>query len=196
LPTDWGNGITGNHGWREGLNLITLVSNTLYGISHANIMNIIHKSISAFLLSVICSTAASLTLSIPKSLIDIGVAKKFPKEKLTITLDKPVTKFSKERQKIELCGIWTSKLPQRTGDFCVDTQPVWNKEKGDIEISKVNVLKLTAGDGKELSGSVTNTLNTTLLTLLDGTSVYHVPDMIGKRLDAIEVQESSFKLIF
>jgi len=48
-------------------------------------------------------------------------------------------------------------LPQRTGEFCVDTQPVWNKEKGDIEISKVNILKLTAADGKELSGTVMNT---------------------------------------
>jgi hypothetical protein len=63
-------------------------------------------------------------------------------------------------------------------------------------MSKVNILKLTAADGKELSGTVMNTLNSTLLTLLDGTSVYHVPDMVGKRLDNIEVQESSFKLIF
>ena len=144
----------------------------------------------------VIQSALSISLSIPKSLIDIGVAKKFPKEKLTITLDKPATKFSKERQKIELCGVWTSKLPQRSGEFCVDTQPVWNKDKGDIEISKVNILKLTAADGKELSGTVMNTLNSTLLTLLDGTSVYHVPDMVGKRLDNIEVQESSFKLIF
>ena len=144
----------------------------------------------------VIQSAVAISLSIPKTLIDIGVAKKFPKEKLTITLDKPATKFSKERQKIELCGVWTSKLPQRSGEFCVDTQPVWNKDKGDIEISKVNILKLTAADGKELSGTVMNTLNSTLLTLLDGTSVYHVPDMVGKRLDNIEVQESSFKLIF
>jgi hypothetical protein len=144
----------------------------------------------------VIQSALAISLSIPKSLIDIGVAKKFPKEKLTITLDKPATKFSKERQKIELCGVWTSKLPQRSGEFCVDIQPVWNKDKGDIEMSKVNILKLTAADGKELSGTVMNTLNSTLLTLLDGTSVYHVPDMVGKRLDNIEVQESSFKLIF
>ena len=144
----------------------------------------------------VIQSALAISLSIPKSLIDIGVAKKFPKEKLTITLDKPATKFSKERQKIELCGVWTSKLPQRSGEFCVDTQPVWNKDKGDIEISKVNILKLTVADGKELSGTIMNTLNSTLLTLLDGTSVYHVPDMVGKRLDNIEVQESSFKLIF
>ena len=144
----------------------------------------------------VIQSALAISLSIPKSLIDIGVTKKFPKEKLTITLDKPATKFSKERQKIELCGVWTSKLPQRSGEFCVDTQPVWNKDKVDIEISKVNILKLTAADGKELSGTVMNTLNSTLLTLLDGTSVYHVPDMVGKRLDNIEVQESSFKLIF
>ena len=134
------------------------------------------------------NTVSALSLNIPKSLIDLGMAKKFPKEKLTITLDQPVTKFSKERQKIELCGTWASKIPQRSGEFCVDTQPVWNKEKGDIEISKVNILKLTTADGKELSGTISGTLNSTVLTLLDGTSVYHVPDMIGKRLDAIEIQ--------
>jgi hypothetical protein len=149
---------------------------------------------SAFFL--IIQTAAALSLSIPKPLIDLAVAKKFPKEKLTITLDQPVTKFSKERQKIELCGTWASKLLQRKGEFCVDTQPVWNKDKGDIEISKVNILKFITSDGKELSSSITATLNSTLLTVLDGTSVYHVPDMIGKKLDAIEVQENSFKLIF
>ena len=142
------------------------------------------------------NTVSALSLNIPKSLIDLGMAKKFPKEKLTITLDQPVTKFSKERQKIELCGTWASKIPQRSGEFCVDTQPVWNKEKGDIEISKVNILKLATADGKELSGTISGTLNSTILTLLDGTSVYHVPDMVGKRLDAIEIQENSFKLIF
>ena len=142
------------------------------------------------------NTVSALSLNIPKSLIDLGMAKKSPKEKLTITLDQPVTKFSKERQKIELCGTWASKIPQRSGEFCVDTQPVWNKEKGDIEISKVNILKLTTADGKELSGTISGTLNSTVLTLLDGTSVYHVPDMVGKRLDAIEIQENSFKLIF
>ena len=142
------------------------------------------------------NTVSALSLNIPKSLIDLGMAKKFTKEKLTITLDQPVTKFNKERQKIELCGTWASKIPQRSGEFCVDTQPVWNKEKGDIEISKVNILKLSTADGKELSGTISGTLNSTVLTLLDGTSVYHVPDMIGKRLDAIEIQDNSFKLIF
>lgn len=159
-------------------------------------MKIIIKTFITLLLSAICTAVMSLSLSIPKSLIDMGVAKKFPKEKLTLTLDKPVTKFSKERQKIELCGTWASKIPQRSGDFCVDTQPVWNKTKGDIEISKVNILKITMGDGKELSSPIAANLNATLLTLLDGTSVYHVPDMIGKRIDAIEVLETSFKLIF
>ena len=144
----------------------------------------------------ICTCAISFSLSIPKSLIDIGVAKKFPKEKLSITLDKPVTVFSKDRQKIELCGTWTSKLPAKSGDFCIDTQPVWNKEKGDIEISKVNIIKLTAGDGRELPTSIASALNSTILTLLDGTSVHHVAEMIGKRLENIEIQESSFKLIF
>jgi hypothetical protein len=155
-----------------------------------------NKFLFASAIFLVVNTVSALSLNIPKSLIDLGMAKKFPKEKLTITLDQPVTKFSKERQKIELCGTWASKIPQRSGDFCVDTQPVWNKEKGDIEISKVNILKLVTADGKELSGSISGTLNSTVLTLLDGTSVYHVPDMIGKRLDAIEIQDNSFKLIF
>ena len=83
-----------------------------------------------------------------------------------------------------------------TEDAAKKALKVWNKAKGDIEISKVNILKLTAGDDKELPSAVASTLNATLLTLLDGTSVYHVPDMVGKRLESIEVQESSFKLIF
>jgi hypothetical protein len=58
------------------------------------------------------------------------------------------------------------------------------------------VLKLSTADGKELSAAVASTLNATVLTLLDGTSVYHVPDMIGKRLDSIEVQDSGIKLNF
>jgi len=155
-----------------------------------------NKFLFASAIFLVVNTVSALSLNIPKSLIDLGMAKKFPKEKLTITLDQPVTKFSKERQKIELCGTWASKIPQRSGEFCVDTQPVWNKEKGDIEISKVNILKLATADGKELSGAISGTLNSTVLTLLDGTSVYHVPDMIGKRLDAIEIQDNSFKLIF
>jgi len=142
------------------------------------------------------NSSFAISFSIPKPLIDLAVAKKFPKEKLTIVLDQPSTKFSKERQKIELCGIWTSKVAQRFGDFCIDTQPVWNKSKGDIEISKVNILKLTTADGKELSNTVVHVLNSSLLTMLDGTSIYHVPDMIGKNLNSIEIQENSFKLIF
>lgn len=142
------------------------------------------------------NSAFALSLSIPKPLIDLAVAKKFPKEKLTVVIDQPSTKFSKERQKIELCGVWTLKVAQRSGDFCIDTQPVWNKTKADIEISKVHILKLSTADGKELSGTVIHVLNSSLLSLLDGTSVYHVPDMIGKNLESIEVQENSFKLIF
>ena len=145
---------------------------------------------------VFAGSAQAISISVPKGLIDIAVAKKFPKEKATITLDKPTMALSKARQKVELCGTWASKLPKANGDFCIDTQPVWNKDKGDIEISKVNILKLTTADGKELSAAIANTLNATLLTLLDGTSVYHVPDMIGKRLDSIEVQDSGIRLQF
>ena len=145
---------------------------------------------------VFAGSAQAISISVPKGLIDIAVAKKFPKEKATITLDKPTMGLSKQRQKVELCGTWASKLPKANGDFCIDTQPVWNKDKGDIEISKVNVLKFSTADGKELSAAVASTLNATVLTLLDGTSVYHVPDMIGKRLDSIEVQDSGIKLNF
>ena len=141
-------------------------------------------------------SAQAISISVPKALIDIAVAKKFPKEKATITLDKPTLALSKQRQKVELCGTWASKLPKAHGDFCIDTQPVWNKDKGDIEISKVNVLKLSTADGKELPAAIASTLNATVLTLLDGTSVYHVPDMIGKRLDNIEVQDSGIRLQF
>ena len=155
------------------------------------------KSICFALAWLLCvGSAQAISLNVPKGLIDIAVAKKFPKEKATITLDKPTMALSKARQKVELCGTWASKLPKANGDFCIDTQPVWNKDKGDIEISKVNILKLTTADGKELSATIANTLNATLLTLLDGTSVYHVPDMIGKRLDSIEVQDSGIRLQF
>ena len=157
-----------------------------------------HKIKYVFAIALLLSFNASfaLSLSIPKSLIDLAVVKKFPKEKLTVVLDQPSTKFSKVRQKIELCGTWTLKVPQRSGDFCIDTQAVWNKSKGDIEISKVNILKLATADGKELPSTVIHVLNSSLLTMLDGTSVYHVPDMVGKNLESIEVQDNSFKLIF
>jgi hypothetical protein len=154
------------------------------------------KFIFAIALLLTFNASFALSLSIPKSLIDLAVVKKFPKEKLTVVLDQPSTKFSKERQKIELCGTWTLKVPQRSGDFCIDTQAVWNKSKGDIEISKVNILKLATADGKELPSTVIHVLNSSLLTMLDGTSVYHVPDMVGKNLESIEVQDNSFKLIF
>ena len=154
------------------------------------------KFIFAIALLLTFNASFALSLSIPKSLIDLTVVKKFPKEKLTVVLDQPSTKFSKERQKIELCGIWTLKVPQRSGGFCIDTQPVWNKAKGDIEISKVNILKLATADGKELPSTVIQVLNSSMLTMLDGTSVYHVPDLVAKNLESIEVQDNSFKLIF
>ena len=159
---------------------------------------LMHKIKYVFAIALLLSFNASfaLSLSIPKSLIDLAVVKKFPKEKLTVVLDQPSTKFSKERQKIELCGTWTLKVPQRSGDFCIDTQAVWNKSKGDIEISKVNILKLATADGKELPSTVIHVLNSSLLTMLDGTSVYHVPDMVGKNLESSEVKDKSLNLIF
>ena len=148
------------------------------------------------LLLAFCNPAQALSIGIPKALIDKAVIAKFPKEKLSVKLENPSTSFSKERQRIELCGNWSSKLAQKAGDFCIDFQPLWNKAKGDIVLSKLNILKLTAGDEKSLSPALAATLNSTLLTLLDGTSLYHVPDMVGKHLENIELQESSFKLVF
>lgn len=142
------------------------------------------------------SNAQALSIGIPKSLIDKAVVAKFPKEKLSVKLENPSTSFSKERQRIELCGNWSSKLAQKSGDFCIDFQPQWNKAKGDIVLSKLNILKLTAGDEKSLPSTLAATLNSTVLTLLDGTSLYHVPDLVGKHLESIELQESSFKLVF
>jgi hypothetical protein len=148
------------------------------------------------LLTFLSTSANAISINVPKGLIDVGLAKKFPREKLTISLDKPTTRFSKERQKIELCGTWANKISKQNGDFCIDFQPVWSKAKGDIEITKVNLLKLTTSDGNELPASFSAALNSTVLTLLDGTSVYHAPEMVGKVLERIEVQESSIRLVF
>ena len=143
-----------------------------------------------------CHLAQAISLSVPKLLIDNAVAKKFPKEKLTVTLNNPSTRFSKERQKLELCGTWASKLLRQQGDFCIDFTPQWNKVKGDIEISKLSIVKLNYGEDKALPESVASALSSSVLTLLDGTAVYHVPDMVGKYLETIEVQDASLKLGF
>ena len=156
----------------------------------------ISKLVVLLVLVLVGSAGHVFSLSIPKLLIDTGLATKFPKEKLTVKLENPVTQFNKESQKVELCGKWSSKLPRQSGDFCLDFHPQWNKSKGDIEISKLNILKLTAGEDRNLPAAVSNTLNNTLLLLLDGTTVYHVPESVGKHLESIEVQSSSFKLTF
>lgn len=156
----------------------------------------ISKLVVLLVLVLVGSAGHAFSLSIPKLLIDTGLATKFPKEKLTVKLENPVTQFNKESQKVELCGKWSSKLPRQSGDFCLDFHPQWNKSKGDIEISKLNILKLTAGEDRNLPAAVSNTLNNTLLLLLDGTTVYHVPESVGKHLESIEVQSSSFKLTF
>lgn len=150
----------------------------------------------SLVMALACGAASALSLSIPKTLIDKAVQAKFPREKLSIRLDNPVTKFGKDSQKIELCGNWASKLPSRAGDFCINFHPLWNKAKGDIEISKVQLLKLSTGEGSEVPKAIEVLLNNTVLTLLDGISAYHVPDLVGKHIEAIEVQESSFKLLF
>ena len=68
--------------------------------------------------------------------------------------------------------------------------------KGNVEISKVNIVKITIGEDKEISNAMASALNSTLLTLFDGSSVYHAPEVIGKNLEGIEVSENSLKLNF
>jgi len=140
--------------------------------------------------------AHALSLGVPKGLIDIAVIKKFPMEKYTLAIDHPTTKFKKELSKIELCGTWSEKLTHASGEFCVDVQPRWNKSKGDIEISKVNILKINSKDLGELPVALSKTLNATVLILLDGISIYHMPDFLGKQLESIHVDEDSIKLGF
>ena len=154
------------------------------------------KVIAAIIIGFFSQSIYALSLSIPKSIVDNAISKKFPKEKLSISLDKPTTKFIKDSQKIELCGIWLSKISQHKGDFCIDTQLNWNKSKGNVEISKVNILKITLGEEKEISNALAATLNSTLLTLFDGTSIYHAPEIIGKNLEGIEISENSLRLKF
>lgn len=138
----------------------------------------------------------ALSLGVPKLLIDSAVSKKFPKEKYGVKLDNPVLQLSKARQKIELCGQWSSKLLQKGGDFCIDFEPLWNKDTGEVQIAKVQLLKLTAGDDKALPTAVAHTLNASLMQLLDGTPVYKVPETVGKHLESLDVQDSSIRLNF
>ena len=152
-----------------------------------------------FVLAWLClagTTAQALSLTVPKLLIDASVGKKFPKEKYSIRLDNPVLQLSRERQKIELCGQWSSNLVQKNGDFCIDFQPQWNKDTGEVEIAKVKLLKLIAGEDKALPPPLASALNGSLLQLLDGTAVYKVPETVGKHLESIEVQDSGIRLNF
>jgi hypothetical protein len=157
----------------------------------------LQKSI-LFLFLSLCSLfdVHAISIGVPKGIIESAIVKKFPFEKYTVTLDQPVIKFKKEIQKIEICGRWLEKITRNSGDFCLDTQPIWNKSKGDIEIKNLNVLKLTAKDVGELPTQINRLLNTSLLTLLDGTPIYHVPDMVGKLLENVQIEENSLTLVF
>ncbi len=130
----------------------------------------------------------AVSFNIPKSVIDKGIMLKFPLEKKFVNLENPVTLFNPANQKIEICGDWKVKLVQQKGSFCVDFHPYWNKQRNDIEISSVNLLKLTANEGREVSSSIAGLLNLTLLSLLDGTSIYHVSDFDGKFISNIEIK--------
>ena len=95
------------------------------------------KSICFALAWLLCvGSAQAISLNVPKGLIDIAVAKKFPKEKATITLDKPTMALSKARQKVELCGTWASKLPKANGNFASTPNPCGTRTKGILKYPK------------------------------------------------------------
>jgi hypothetical protein len=138
----------------------------------------------------------ALTLPIPKAVIDQALRGKFPKERYGIKLDSPVTRFKADLQKVELCGQWHLKVPPKSGEFCLDFRPLWNKEKADIEMSGLNILKFTAGDDQEIPAQTLQLLNALLLPLLDGSPIYHAPEMTGKFLEGLKVDTSFIDLIF
>jgi len=142
------------------------------------------------------SLSMALSLPVPKVVIDKALEAKFPKERYGIKLESPVTRFKADVQKVELCGVWHIKLPARSGDFCLDFRPLWNKEKADMEMSGLNILKFTAGSDQELPAQTLQILNAMVLPLLDGTAIYHVPDMLGKHLENLKIDTNSFDLVF
>jgi hypothetical protein len=148
------------------------------------------------LLSLLGLQAQALSFNVPKMFIDSAIQKKFPINKYTLNIDKPTLSFRKELQKISLCGTWSNSLAKIQGDFCVNLKPVWNKSVGEVQISNLNIEKFNTQDGHELPSHVSQLLNTTILKLLDGKGIYHMPEMIGKHLENIEVDENSIKLIF
>ena len=148
------------------------------------------------ILGCLTPTSWAFSLPIPKTVVDQGLVAKFPKERYGLKLESPVTRFKADVQKVELCGVWRLKLPAKSGEFCVDFRPLWNKEKGDIELSALNILKLTAGSDQELPSQTAQLLNAMVLPVLDGSALYHVPDMVGKRLESLRIDTNAFELVF
>ena len=138
----------------------------------------------------------AFSFGIPKGVIDTYLNKKFPMEKYTITIDHPITKFKKEIEKIELCGNWSEQLTSTSGEFCVYAQLRWNKSNGDIELSKINLLKINAKELGELPSSISQSLNATVLSLLDGTCVYHMTEFMVKQIESIHVEETNLYFKF
>jgi hypothetical protein len=143
-----------------------------------------------------CAGSMAFTVPVPKALIDQALAAKFPKERYGIQLDAPVTRFKPDPQRVELCGVWHLQVPLKSGNFCLDFKPLWNKDKGDIEMSALTILKFTAGADQELPVPTLQLLNAMVLPLLDGTPIYHVPDVVGQRLDHFKIDTHAFDLVF
>ena len=143
-----------------------------------------------------CTDSIAFTVPLPKALIDQALAAKFPKERYGIQLDSPVTRFKPDTQRVELCGVWHLNAPLKSGDFCLDFKPVWNKDKGEIQMSALNILKFTAGADQVLPAPTQQILNAMVLPLLDGTAIYHVPSVVGQRLDNFKIDTNAFDLVF
>ena len=148
------------------------------------------------ILGCLTPTSWAFSLPIPKTVVDQGLVAKFPKERYGLKLESPVTRFKADVQKVELCGVWRFKLPAKSGDFCLDFHPLWNKDKGDIEMSALNILKLTAGNDEELPSQTQQLLNSMVVPVLDGASLYHVPDMVGKHIEKLNIAPNAFELVF
>jgi hypothetical protein len=149
-----------------------------------------------FLQMGLLSGAHAISLRVPLSMIESEVAQQLPKEKLSVKIDRIQIKLNPSIQKMQLCGRWTSKLLKGKGDFCLDTQLTWNMNLGAIEIGQFQVIKLCSSDVAEISTKAASTVRHAFQLLLNDVHVYQVPDLIGKKISRIQVQENSFKILF
>ncbi|NTV09647.1 MAG: hypothetical protein HGA47_02625 [Zoogloea sp.] len=161
-----------------------------------NIRTHLRRLPAALLLSAFAGSASAMSMEVGQAVINSSVAAKFPKEKMTITFLNPVVSFSKDRQRAALCGNWISKYPAHAGTFCVDARPAWDKAHGDVVITGVQTTKVDMDGDVTVSPIVLKAINASLLPLLDGTSIYHAPSLIGKMVEKIGVSDTGVLVYF